>query len=90
MSTPLHALLKADPCLKEDVADDNVNSLVCLQRNQIPILQYFLEAAVDHKHVLRQAVFVKKFLSQWWHVLANREGWRVAGDLVHQEAPDNS
>ena len=21
-------------------------------------------------------------------VLANREGWRVAGDLVHQEAPE--
>ena len=59
MSTPLHVLLKADPRLEGDVADDKADPLVCLQLNQIYVLQYFLETAgsMDHQHVLRQAVF---------------------------------
>ena len=58
MSTPLNVLLKADPCLEYDVADDKADPLVCLQLNQISVLQYFLETtgSMDHKHVLRQAV----------------------------------
>ena len=43
MSTPIHVLLKANPCLENDVADDKTDPLVCLQLNQISVLQYFLE-----------------------------------------------
>ena len=55
----LHVLLKADPRLEGDVADDKADPSVCLQLNQMSILQYFLETAgsMDHQHVLRQAVF---------------------------------
>ena len=55
MSTPLHVLLKADPRLEDDVADDKADPSVCLQLNQISVLQYFLEMAgsMDHQHVLR-------------------------------------
>ena len=70
MSTPLHVLLKADPRLEGDVADDKADPSVCLQLNQISVLQYFLETAgsMDHQHVLRQAgFFLKKFLPQWLH-----------------------
>ena len=65
MSTPIHLLLKADPRLEDDVADDKADPLVCLQLNQISVLQYFLETAgsMDHQHVLRQAVFVKEVLA---------------------------
>ena len=41
MSTSVHVLLKADPCLEGDLADDKADSLVCLQLNQISVLQYF-------------------------------------------------
>ena len=69
MSTPLHVLLKADPRLEGDVADDKADPSVCLQLNQISVLQYFLEMAgsMDHQHVLRQAVLFRKFLKQWFH-----------------------
>ena len=52
-------LLKADPCLKDDMADDKADPSVCLQLNQISVLQYFLETSsfMDHQHVLRQDVF---------------------------------
>ena len=92
MSTPIHMLRKADPCLEDDVADDKADPSVCLQLKQISILQYFLETAgsMDHQHVLRQAVFFRSSCHSGCTVLANREGWRVAGDLVPQEAPDNS
>ena len=43
MSTSLHVLLKADPCLEGDVADDKADPLLCLQLNQITVLQYFFE-----------------------------------------------
>ena len=59
---------------------------------QISVLQYFLETAgsMDHQNVLRLAFKTKKNLATVLTVLANREGWPVAGDLVPQEAPDNS
>ena len=59
MSTPLHVLLKSDPRLKGDVADDKADPLVCLDFNQISVLQYFLEMAgsINNQHMLRQAVF---------------------------------
>ena len=59
MSTALHVLLKVDPRLEGDVADDKADPLVSLQLNQISILQYVLEMAgsMDQQHVLRQAVF---------------------------------
>ena len=58
MSTPLYVLLKADPCLEGDVADGKADPSVCLQFNQISVLQYFLEMAgfKDHQNVLRQAI----------------------------------
>ena len=31
MSTPIHVLLKAHPCLEDDVADDKADHPVCLQ-----------------------------------------------------------
>ena len=57
MSTPLHLLFKADPCLEGDVVDDIADPSVCLQLNQISV--FFLETAgsMDHQHVLRQAAF---------------------------------
>ena len=66
MSTHLHVFFKADPCLEGDLADDKADPLVCLQFNQISVLQYFLESAgsMDHKYMLRQAV-IFNFLSQW-------------------------
>ena len=47
-------LLKADPHLEGDVADDKADPLVCLQLNQKSVSQYFLETAgsMDHQHVL--------------------------------------
>ena len=45
MSTPLHVLLKADPRFEGDVADNKADPLVCLQLNQISVLQYFFETA---------------------------------------------
>ena len=35
MSTPLHVLIKADPCLKGDVADNKADPSLCLQLKQI-------------------------------------------------------
>ena len=61
MSTPLDVILKADPHLKGDVADDKADPSVCLKLNQISVLQYFFETAdsMDHQQVLRQAVFFR-------------------------------
>ena len=70
MRTPLNVLLEADPRLEVGVTDDIADPSVCLQLNQISVLQYILETAgsMDHQHVLRQAVFcLKKFLPQWLH-----------------------
>ena len=57
MSTPLHVLLKDDPSIEGDVADDKADPSVCLQVNQISVLQYFFVTAgsMDHQHVFRQA-----------------------------------
>ena len=87
MSTSLHVLLKADPHIEGDIADDKANPSVCLKPNQ-----YFLETAcsMDHQHVLRQTVLFRSYCHSVCTVLANREGWEVADDLVPQEAPDNS
>ena len=82
MITPLHVLLKDDPRLEGDVADDKADPSVGLQLNQISVLQYFLETAgfMDHRHVL----------SSCYSDCTVLEGWQVAGDLVPQEAPDIS
>ena len=68
MRTPLKVLLKADPRLKGDVADDKADPSVCQQLNEISVLQHFLETAgsMDYQHVLRQA-FLYKFLPHWLH-----------------------
>ena len=82
MSTPLHVLLKADPHLKGDVADDKADPSVCLQLNQ-----YFLEMAgsMDHQHVLR--LFFLSSCHRGCTIMANKKGWPVASDMVPQEAP---
>ena len=82
-------LCKTDPCLEDDVTDDKADPSVCLQVNQISVLQYLLETAgsMDHQHVLRQAIFLKKFLPQWLHCSGKQGRGQVAGDLVPQEAP---
>ena len=69
MSTPIHMLLKSDPCLEDNVADDKADPLVCLQLNQISVLLYYLETtgSMDHQDVLMQDVFLNKFLPQWLH-----------------------
>ena len=41
ISTPLHVLLKADPHLEGDVADDKADPSVCLQFSQISVVLYF-------------------------------------------------
>ena len=41
LSTPLHVLPKVDPRLEGDVEDDKADPEVCLQLNQISVLQYF-------------------------------------------------
>ena len=57
MSTPLHVLLKADPCLEGDVADGQADPYGCHQLGQVYVLQYFqgMAGSMDHQHVLRQA-----------------------------------
>ena len=67
MSTALHVLLKADPCLKGDVADDKAEPLVCLKLNQISVFKYsFRNSWLHGPAVLRPAVFFK-YLPQWLH-----------------------
>ena len=67
MSTPLHALLKADPRLEGDVADDKADPSVYLQLNHVSVLQYFFETtgSMDHQHVLRQAVLATVVALFW-------------------------
>ena len=50
MNTPLHVLLKADPRLEGDEGDDKADPSVCLQLNQISVLQYFSETAGSMDH----------------------------------------
>ena len=52
MSAPLHVLLKADPRREGDIADDKADPSVCLQLNQISVLQSFLDTAgsMDHQN----------------------------------------
>ena len=82
----------ADPHLEDDVKDEKTNPSMCLQLNQISVLQYFLETAgsMDHQHVLSHAVFFISSCHSGCTVLVNMEGWHVTGDLVPQEAPGNS
>ena len=74
MSTPLHVLLKADPCLEGDVADGKADPSMCLQPNQISVLQYFLEMAgsmAPWLHVL--SLFFFKFFSKGLHCSGKQE-----------------
>ena len=41
MSTPLHVLLRADPRLEGDIADDKANQSVCVQLHQISVCNIF-------------------------------------------------
>ena len=57
MSTPLHVLLKDDPCLEGDVADGKAGPSVCHQLGQVSVLQYAggTAGSLDHQYVFRQA-----------------------------------
>ena len=92
MSTPLHVLLKDDPSLVGDVAEDKADPSACHQLCQVPVLQYLQGTAgsMDHQHVFRQWTFLKSSCHSGYTVLANRMGWQVAGDLVSRESPDSS
>ena len=56
-------LLKADPILEGNEADDKADPSVCLKLNQIPVFQYFFETAgsMDHQYMLRQPDFFRSF-----------------------------
>ena len=41
MNTPRHVILKADPSLEGDVANDKAELYVCHQLGQVSVLQYF-------------------------------------------------
>ena len=74
-------LLKAYPRLESDLADDKVDSLVCLQLNQISVLPYFFETAgsKDHQHVLRQAFLLEvlaRMVAIFWQTGKDGE-WQV-------------
>ena len=91
MITPIHVLLKDDPCLEGDVADDKADPLVCLQLNQISVLHYFFNRLAPWTtNMCLDRLFIRSSCNSGCIYLENREGWRVAGDLVHQEAPDHS
>ena len=64
MSTPLHVLLKADPSLEGNVADEKADPSACHQLGQVSVLQYFQGTAgsMDHQHVFRQAGLSLKVL----------------------------
>ena len=50
-------LLKDDPSLGGDVADDKADTSVCHKLGQVFVLQYFrgMAGSMDHHHVFRQA-----------------------------------
>ena len=66
---PLQMLLKSDPSLEGNVADDKANPSLCHQLGQVSVLQYFQGTAgsMYHQHMFRQAGLFEKFLSQWLH-----------------------
>ena len=70
--------LKADPRLENDVEDDNTDPLVCLQINQISVLQYFFKrlAPWTTSMFLDRLLLKTKFLPQWLHC-SDKQG-RVA------------
>ena len=86
-------LLKADPRLEGDVADEKADPLVCLQLNKISVLQYFLETdgSIDHQHVLKQAGFFLEVLATvvalFWQT-GKAGKWQVIWCL--KKPPDNS
>ena len=53
----LHMLLKDDPSLEGDIADDIADPSACHQLGQVSALQYFQGTAgsMDHHHVFRHA-----------------------------------
>ena len=69
MSTPLHVLLKDDPSLEGDVADDKADPSVCHQLGQVSVLQYFEGrlAPWTPNTFLDMLDFFEKFLPQWLH-----------------------
>ena len=89
MSTPLHVLLKANPNLEGDVEYDKSDHSACYPLDQVSVLQYFGGTASCME---RQTgwTFSESSCHSSYTVLANRAGWRVAGDLVPRESPDNS
>ena len=81
MSTPLHVLLKADPCLKGDVEVTKLIFWCAYNLTGYLSCSIFLETDcfMDHQNVLTLAVFCLKFLSQWLHSEGKGDEW---SDLV--------
>ena len=80
MINPIHVLLKDDPCLEGDVADDKADPSAGHQLGQVYVLQYFWRTAgsMDHQHVFRRAGLS---CQSGCTALANRAEWWVAIDL---------
>ena len=53
MNTPLHELLRADPCLEGDIADGEADPSAYHQLGKLSVLQYFWGAAgaMDHQRM---------------------------------------
>ena len=56
ISTLIHILLNADPCLEGDVEDDKADPSACHHLDQVYVRQYFrgMAGSMDHQHVFRQ------------------------------------
>ena len=68
---PLHMLLKADPSLEGDVADDKADPSVCHQLGQVSVLQYFRGTAGSMPWTTNMCLYrldlLEKFMPQWLH-----------------------
>ena len=81
MSTPLHVLLKANPCLEVDEADGEANPSAGHQLGQVSVLQYFQGRACSWttNMTLDRLHFYEKFLPQLLH-FSGKQG-RVANGM---------
>ena len=79
MSTPLHVLLKADPCIEGDVADGKADPAACHQLGQVSVLQYFQGTAPWTTNMcLDRLDYLEKLLPQWLYC-SGKQGSGASG-----------
>ena len=91
MSIPLHVLLKDDPNLEGNVADDKADASASIWPGIC--LTVFSRDCWLHGPptcVYTGWTFLKSSCYSGYTGLANRAGWQLAGDLMPRESPDNS